>query len=63
MIIVPVKQGNIEKALKEFKRKYNSTKVGKELRERQQFVKPSVKKTLNKQKAIYKNKMALKNVE
>ena len=38
MIVVPVKEGeNIEKALKKFKRKFESTGVVKELRARQQF--------------------------
>lgn len=47
MIIVPVKDGeNIERALKKFKRKFEKTGVVKELRSRQQFDKPSVKKTL-----------------
>ena len=54
MIIVPVKEGdNIERALKKFKRKYEKTGVIKELRARQQFDKPSVKKRLAKEHAIY----------
>ena len=45
MIIVPVKEGeNIERALKKFKRKFERTGVIKELRSRQQYDKPSVKK-------------------
>lgn len=58
MIIVPVKDGeNIERALKKFKRKYERTGVMKELRDRQQFTKPSVKKRLQKQHAIYVQKL------
>ena len=54
MIIVPVKDGeNIERALKKFKRKFEKTGVVKELRRRQQFDKPSVKKRLAKEHAIY----------
>ncbi|MDD6782999.1 MAG: 30S ribosomal protein S21 [Bacteroidaceae bacterium] len=54
MIIVPVKEGeNIERALKKFKRKFEKTGVVKELRSRQQFDKPSVKKRLAKEHAIY----------
>ena len=54
MIIVPVKEGeNIERALKKFKRKFEKTGVVKELRSRQQFDKPSVKKRLAKDHAIY----------
>ena len=54
MIIVPVKDGeNIERALKKFKRKYDKTGVVKELRSREQYEKPSVKKRLAKEHAIY----------
>ena len=54
MIIVPVKDGeNIEKALKKFKRKFEKTGVVKELRSRQQFDKPSVKRRLKMERAIY----------
>ena len=54
MIIVPVKDGeNIERALKKFKRKFEKTGVVKELRAPQQFDKPSVKKRLAKEHAIY----------
>ncbi len=58
MIIVPVKEGeNIEKALKKFKRKFEKTGVIKELRSRQQYDKPSVKKRLKMERAIYVQKM------
>jgi len=54
MIVVPVKEGeNIEKALKKFKRQVEKTGVGKELRARQQFDKPSVKKRLAMERAVY----------
>ena len=54
MIIVPVKDGeNIERALKKFKRKFEKTGVVKELRSRQQFDKPSVKRRLKMERAIY----------
>ncbi len=54
MIIVPVKDGeNIERALKKFKRKFEKTGVVKELRARQQFDKPSVKRRLKMERAIY----------
>ena len=54
MIVVPVKEGeNIERALKKFKRKFEKTGALKELRARQQFDKPSVKKRLAKERAIY----------
>lgn len=45
MIIVPVKEGeNIERAIKKFKRKFEKTGVVKELRTRQAFTKPSIKR-------------------
>ena len=54
MIIVPVKDGEtIERALKKFKRKFEKTGVVKELRARQQFDKPSVKKRLKMERAVY----------
>ena len=56
MLKVPVIKGNLNKALKIFKKKFKSTGVIKELRERQQFTKKSRKKKFLKDKAIYKNK-------
>jgi len=54
MIIVPVKEGeNIDRALKRLKRKFEKTGVVKELRERQKFTKPSVKRREEINKAIY----------
>lgn len=58
MIIVPVKEGeNIERALKKFKKKFEKTGVIKELRSRQQFDKPSVKKRLKMEHAVYVQKL------
>jgi len=58
MLIVKMKEGeNIEKALKRFKRKVNETKLIPNLREREQFVKPSVKKREMKKKAVYIQKL------
>ena len=54
MIIVPVKEGeNIDRALKKFKRKFEKTGVIRELRARQAFVKPSVRRREEIKKAIY----------
>jgi small subunit ribosomal protein S21 len=54
MIIIPVKEGeSIDKALKKYKRKFEKTGTVKELRERQKFTKPSVKKREQKLKAVY----------
>ncbi len=57
MIIINVKGGNIEGALKEYKRKVQSTKQIEALRDRQTFIKPSVKKRLEKEEAKRKNKL------
>ena len=62
MIIVPVKEGeSIEKALKKFKRKFEKTGAIRELRARKNFVKPSVKKRMQMQKAIYVQQMQLQD--
>lgn len=57
MIIVEVKDGKIDRALKQFKRKFKQTGIVKELRERQQFTKPSVKKRKQKLKGKYIQKL------
>ena len=56
MLKVPVIKGNLNKALKIFKKKFKSTGVVKELREKQQFTKKSLKKKLLKNKAIHYQK-------
>jgi len=62
MIIVPVKEGeNIERALKKFKRKFEKTGIVRELRDRRTFEKPSVKKRAAMQKAIYVQKLQLRD--
>ena len=61
MIIVPIKDGdNIERALKRFKRKFEKTGAVRELRARKNFEKPSVKKRVALQKAIYVQQLRLK---
>ena len=60
MIIVPIKEGeNIEKALKKFKRKFEKTGAVREMRARKTFEKPSVKKRMALQTAIYVQKLRL----
>ena len=56
MLVIPVKKGNINRALKQFKRKFRDTKVLKEIRERQYFTKPSKKRRVEKDEAIRKLK-------
>lgn len=58
MIIVPVKEGeNIDRTLKRFKRKFEKTGVIRELRSRQAFVKPSVRRRDELKKAAYVQKL------
>ena len=57
MIIIPVKDGeSIDRALKKYKRKFDKTRVVKELRARQQFIKPSVTFRQAKLKAAHKQR-------
>ncbi|MGB1074669.1 MAG: 30S ribosomal protein S21 [Flavobacteriales bacterium] len=61
MLSIPVKEGdNIERALKRFKKKFDRTKRMRELRTRREFVKPSVEKREQNKKAVYKNKLNLR---
>lgn len=54
MLIIPVKDGeNIDRALKRFKRKFDRTGTMRQLRSRQAFMKPSVRKRAKMQKAQY----------
>jgi small subunit ribosomal protein S21 len=57
MLIIDVKDGNIERALKAYKNKVKSVKQIEQLRDRKEFEKPSVTKRINKQKAIRKEKL------
>lgn len=57
MLIIPVKDGeSIDRALKKYKRKFDKTRVVKELRARQQFIKPSVTLRQAKLKAAHKQR-------
>jgi len=56
MLIIPVVKDNINKALKQFKRKFRDTQVLKELRERKNYTKSSAKKRVQKDEAIRKLK-------
>ena len=56
MLKIPVVKGNINRALKQFKRKFRNTQVLKELRERKYYTKPSKKRRVEKDEAIRKHK-------
>lgn len=55
MLVVNVKENeSLDRALKKFKKKFERTGVVKELRERQAFTKPSIKKRMQLIKARYR---------
>ncbi len=57
MLIVQVKDGeSIDRALKKYKRKFDKTGVVKQLRARQQFIKPSVILRQGKIRATHKQR-------
>jgi small subunit ribosomal protein S21 len=54
MLIIEIKnEKSLESALRTYKQKVQKTKQIQKLRERQEFVKPSVRKRTQKLKAIY----------
>ncbi len=54
MLVVSVKEGeSIERALKRYKRKFDRTGTMREVRSRQQFIKPSVERRKEVLKAAY----------
>ena len=55
MIKVNVKNGNIEDALKVLKNKVRNTKQVVQLRENEEYIKPSVTNREKKRKAVYLN--------
>ena len=56
MLNIPVIKENIERALKQFKKKFRDTQVLKEIRERKNYIKPSLKRKIEKDEAIRKLK-------
>ena len=56
LIIKKGEKESIDKVLKRFKKKCRETRLLKDIRSRQEFVKPSTKKRKIKQKAIYTQK-------
>lgn len=49
-------EGNIEKALRQLKKKFLTQKIVEQLRERTEFVKPSVKRRMEIKDAAYRQK-------
>ncbi|MDB5202386.1 MAG: ribosomal protein [Ferruginibacter sp.] len=59
MLIIDSKDcENIDKALKKYKKKFEKSRVLLQLRERQAFMKPSVRRRTEVLKAVYKQQLA-----
>jgi len=59
MLIIDSKDcENIDKALKKYKKKFEKSRVLMQLRERQSFTKPSVRRRTEVLKAVYKQNIA-----
>jgi len=52
-----LKYKSLDQALKAYKQKHNKIGIVKELRDRQEFEKPSVTRRKEKLKAVYKEKL------
>jgi small subunit ribosomal protein S21 len=64
MLIIDSKDcENIDKALKKYKKKFEKAKILVQLRERQSYTKPSVKRRGEILKAVYKLKVSSGQVE
>lgn len=61
MLIVKVKKNDIEKALKELKSKVIRTRQNSHLNYRKEFIKKSVERRQEKQKAIFRQKFISNN--
>lgn len=59
MLIIDSKDcENIDKALKKYKKKFEKSRVLLQLRERQAFIKPSIRRRTLVLKAVYKQQLA-----
>lgn len=64
MLIIDSKDcENIDKALKKYKKKFEKSRTLLQLRERQSFTKPSVKRRGEVLKAVYKQQIASGKIE
>ena len=57
MLIIKVTNNNIDQAIKKLRRKVKNVKQLNSLRNKKQHIKPSVGKRLQKQKAVYIQKI------
>ena len=64
MLIIDSKDcENIDKALKKYKKKFEKSKILLQLRERQAFIKPSIRQRSKVLKAVYKQQIASGKIE
>ncbi len=64
MLIIDSKDcENIDKALKKYKKKYEKSRTLNQLRDRQSFTKPSVRRRTQVLKAVYRQQIASGKVE
>ncbi|HTJ10981.1 MAG TPA: 30S ribosomal protein S21 [Dinghuibacter sp.] len=64
MLIIDSKDcENIDKALKKYKKKFEKAKILLQLRERQSFTKPSVRRRTEVLKAVYRQQLANGEIE
>jgi small subunit ribosomal protein S21 len=64
MLIIDSKDcENIDKALKKYKKKFEKSKVLLQLRERQAFIKPSIRRRTQVLKAVYRQQIASGKIE
>jgi small subunit ribosomal protein S21 len=61
MLKVKVKKGNVERALKEYKSKIIRTRQMREINDRKEYEKPSVKNRRVKKKGEYRQKKRREN--
>ena len=61
MLIINIKEGeSVERALKRYKRKCDQTRLIKDFRKVQYYIKPSTRRREESLKAIYKQKLTSK---
>ena len=59
MLIIDSKDcENIDKALKKYKKKYEKARILNQLRDRQSFTKPSIRRRTQVLKAVYRQQLA-----
>ena len=63
MLKIPVVKDNINKALKQFKRKFKQTGILKKVRDKKSYTKPTTKRKLAKEKSILNQKYKEENDE